>query len=213
MGFYEDHVLPHLVNLTMRNRRLTPYRRQVISVAEGRVLEIGVGSGLNLPLYPAAVREIVGLEPAPRLLAMSRRLANRSLLPVKFIEGSAETIPLEDSSIDTVVSTWTLCTIPMVFKALAEMRRVLSPNGQLLFVEHGLAPEDNVRKWQDRLTPVWKRIGGGCHLNRPIPTIVESAGFTITSLETGYMKGPKPMSFLYEGRAKNQTKIEDIAGY
>jgi ubiquinone/menaquinone biosynthesis C-methylase UbiE len=201
VGFYEDRLLPHLVNLTMRNRRFIPYRERVISAAEGRVLEIGVGSGLNLPLYPARAREIVGLEPAPRLLAMSRRLANRSSLPVKFIEGSAEAIPLEDRSIDTVVTTWTLCTIPAVIEALEEIRRVLSPKGQLLFVEHGLAPDDNVRKWQDRLTPAWKRIGGGCHLNRPIPTIVESAGLTITRLETGYMKGPKPMSFLYEGRA------------
>lgn len=201
MGFYEDCVLPHLISLTMRNHRLIPYRERVISAADGRVLEIGVGSGLNLPLYPARACEIVGLEPAPRLLAMSRRLANRSSLPVKFIEGSAEAIPLEDRSIDTVVTTWTLCTIPAVIEALEEMRRVLSPNGQLLFVEHGLAPDDNVRKWQDRLTPAWKRIGGGCHLNRPIPTIVESAGFAITRLETGYMKGPKPMSFLYEGRA------------
>ena len=202
MGFYEDRVLPHLVNLTMRNRRLIPYRERVILAAEGRVLEIGVGSGLNLPFYPAPVREIVGLEPAPRLLAMSRRLASRSYLPVKFIEGSAEMIPLDDRSVDTVVSTWTLCTIPALSRALEEMRRVLTSGGQLLFVEHGAAPDDNVRKWQDRLTPVWKRIGGGCHLNRPIPMIVESAGFTITSLETGYMKGLKPMSFLYEGRAK-----------
>ena len=202
MGFYEDRVLPHLVNLTMRNRRLIPYRERVILAAEGRVLEIGVGSGLNLPFYPAPVREIVGLEPAPRLLAMSRRLGTGLSSLVKFIEGSAEAIPLEDNSIDTVVSTWTLCTIPAVIQALHEVRRVLCPDGQLLFIEHGAAPDDNVRKWQDRLTPAWKRIGGGCHLNRPIPTIVESAGFTITRLETGYMKGPKAMAFLYEGRAK-----------
>ena len=202
MGFYEDQVLPHLVNLTMRNRRLMPYRERVIAVAEGRVLEIGVGSGLNLPLYPARVREIVGLEPSPRLLAMSRRLASGLSLPVKFIEGSAEAIPLDDRSIDTAVTTWTLCTIPAVIEALKEVRRVLSPDGQLLFVEHGLAPDDNIRKWQDWLTPAWKRIGGGCHLNRPIRTIVETAGFTVTRLETGYMKGPKPMTFLYVGRAK-----------
>lgn len=202
MGFYEDRVLPHLVNLTMRNRRLIPYRERVVSVAQGRVLEIGVGSGLNLPFYPPWVREILGLDPAPRLLAMARHLANQSLRPVKFIKGSAETIPLDDCSIDTVVSTWTLCTIPAVKQAVCEMRRVLRPAGQLLFVEHGLAPENTIRKWQDWLTPAWKRIGGGCHLNRPIPTIVESAGFIITLLETGYMKGPKPMTFLYEGRAK-----------
>ncbi len=201
MGFCEDYIVPHLVNLAMRNRRLVPYRERVVSAAEGRVLEIGVGSGLNLPLYPPQAREILGLEPAPRLLAMSRRLASRLSLPVKFIEGSAETLPLEDRSIDTAVTTWTLCTIPAVIQALEEVRRVLTPNGQLLFVEHGLAPDANVRKWQDWLTPAWKRIGGGCHLNRPIRTIIENAGFGFTQLETGYMKGPKPMTFLYEGRA------------
>ncbi len=202
MGFYEDRILPHLVNLTMRRCRFMPYRERVISAAEGRVLEIGVGSGLNLPLYPPRVREVLGLEPAPRLLAMSRRAASRLSLRVTFIEGSAETIALDDRSIDTVVTTWTLCTIPAVIQAIHEMRRVLRPGGQLLFVEHGLAPDDNIRKWQDRLTPAWKRIGGGCHLNRPIGTMVENAGFGITQLETGYMKGPKPMAFLYEGRAK-----------
>jgi ubiquinone/menaquinone biosynthesis C-methylase UbiE len=202
VGFYEDRILPHLVNLTMRNRRLMPYRERVISAAEGRVLEIGIGSGLNLPLYSPRVREILGLEPAPRLIAMSRRAASRLSLPVTFIEASAETIPLDNCSIDTVVSTWTLCTIPAAQQAIHEIRRVLRPGGQLLFVEHGLAPEANIRKWQDRLTPAWKRISGGCHLNRPIGTIVESGGFGITQLETGYMKGPKPMTFVYEGRAK-----------
>ena len=201
MGFYDDQVLPYLVNLTMRNRRLLPYRERAISASEGRVLEIGVGSGLNLPLYPRRVHEIVGLEPVPRLLAMSRRLANRLSLPVKFVEGSAEAIPLETASIDTVVTTWTLCSIPMLLKALDEMRRVLTPNGQLLFVEHGLAPDDTVQKWQNWLTPAWKRIGGGCHLNRPIRAIIENAGFAIQHLETGYMKGPNPMTFLYAGRA------------
>jgi len=206
MGFYKNRVLPHLVNLAMRNGRLAPYRERVISAAEGHVLEIGVGSGLNLPLYPARVREIVGLEPAPRLLAMSRHLASGLSSSVEFIEGSAEAIPLKDRSIDTVVTTWTLCTIPAVMEALLEMRRVLQPVGQLLFVEHGLAPDDNVRKWQHRLTPAWKRIGGGCHLNRPITSIIESADFTITRLKTGYMKGPKPMSFFYEGRATPNEK-------
>ena len=201
MGFYENRVLPHLVNLTMHNRRLIPYRERVICAAEGRVLEIGIGSGLNLTFYPSHVREILGLEPAPRLLEMSRSLVSRLSLPVTLIEGSAEAIPLEDHSVDTVVTTWTLCTIPAVLQALHEIRRVLKPAGQLLFVEHGLAPDDNIRKWQDRLTPAWKRIGGGCHLNRPIRTIVENAGFGITQLETGYIKGPKPMTFLYEGRA------------
>ena len=202
MGFYQDRILPHLINLAMRNRRLVPYRARVISGAEGRVLEIGVGSGLNLPFYSAHVREILGLEPAPRLIAMAQRVANRSSLPVAFIEGSADAIPLDDNSVDTVVTTWTLCTIPEVDRALSEMRRVLGPSGQLLFVEHGLAPEANVRKWQDRLTPTWKRIGGGCHLNRPIRTLIENGGFGITKIETGYMRGPKPMAFMYEGSAR-----------
>jgi len=133
---------------------------------------------------------------------MARRVAERASLHVELIEGSAESIPLDRHSIDTVVTTWTLCSIPHVSKALAEMRRVLKPQGQLLFVEHGQAPDESVRRWQDRLTPAWKRVGGGCHLNRPIRQLIEGAGFSLLTLETGYMKGPKPMSFMYEGRAR-----------
>jgi len=202
MAFYSDHIVPHLVHLAMRNRRLLPYRERVISAAQGRVLEIGIGSGLNLPFYSLQVKELIGLEPAPRLLAMARGASSRVSLPVTFIEGSAETIPLEDNSIDTVVTTWTLCTIPAVVQALGEMRRVLRQGGQLLFVEHGLAPDAGVRKWQDWLTPAWKRIGGGCRLNRPIQSLIEQTGFGITRLETGYMPGPKPMAFLYQGAAR-----------
>ena len=202
MSLYNDHVLPHVINLSMRNRELLPYRQRVVSAANGRVLEVGVGSGLNLPLYGDQVREILGLEPSPRLTSMAQSLAERSQAPVKWIGASAEAIPIENASIDTVVMTWTLCSIPDTAAALAEIRRVLGPTGELLFVEHGLAPDDGVRKWQDRLTPVWKRIGGGCHLNRPIRSLVENAGFAITELRTGYMKGPKPMTFMYEGRAK-----------
>jgi ubiquinone/menaquinone biosynthesis C-methylase UbiE len=201
MSFYNDHILPHLINLAMRNRELRPYRERVVSRAEGRVLEIGIGSGLNLPFYGTRVEQIIGLEPAARLLEMAQGRAGRSKQPVTFVAGSAEAIPLDDHSIDTVVTTWTLCSIPDALGALKEMRRVLRPGGQLLFVEHGLAPEDNIQRWQNRLTPLWKRIGGGCHLNRPIRTLIESAGFDITSLDTGYVKGPKPMTFLYEGRA------------
>lgn len=174
----------------MRNRELRPYRERVISRAEGRVLEIGIGSGLNLPFYGSRVSEVVGLEPAARLMAMARRSAEHSRLPVTFISGSAESIPIEEHSIDTVVTIWTLCSIPDALGALNEIRRVLRTNGQLLFVEHGLSPDDNVQRWQHRLTPVWKRIGGGCHLNRPISELIESAGFDVAQLETGYMKGP-----------------------
>ena len=202
MSFYRDRVFPFLTNLVMRNRRLLPYRERVLSAAEGRVLEIGIGSGLNLPFYPARVSEIVGLEPVPRLAAMARRASGHSSFPVVFIEGSAEAIPLDDSSVDTVVTTWTLCSVPEVERALGEMRRVLKPGGRLLFAEHGQAPEASVRKWQDRLTPAWKYISGGCHLNRPIGALIENAGFDIEVLETGYMQGPRPMAFIYEGRAR-----------
>lgn len=203
MSFYQRRVLPHIINLAMRNRELRPYRARLLEKAEGRVLEIGIGSGLNLPYYSRSTREIVALEPAPELIAMARRLAAQQSSPVEFLEGSAEAIPLDRHSIDTVVTTWTLCSIPQVAAALAEMRRVLKPQGQLLFVEHGRAPEQRVREWQDRLTPIWKRIGGGCHLNRPIQQLIENAGFSILDLKTGYLrKGPRPMTFMYEGRAR-----------
>lgn len=202
ISFYEDRILPLLTNLAMRNRTLVPYRQRVLSVAEGRVLEIGIGSGLNLPFYGPDAREVIGLDPSPRLIAMAERAAQNSTLPVRFINGSAEAIPLDDGSVDTVLTTWTLCSIAGAVPALAEVRRVLKPGGQLLFVEHGLAPDPGVRRWQDRLTPAWKRIGGGCHLNRPIRSMIEAGAFDITGIETGYAKGPRPMTFMYEGRAR-----------
>jgi SAM-dependent methyltransferase len=202
MGFYNDVILPRLCHLMMRNRRLIPYRERVVGSAEGRVLEVGIGSGLNLPFYRSAVREIVGLEPAPKLIAMARQVAQRMPLPVTFIEESAEAISLADNTIDTAVTTWTMCTVPEAGHALAEIRRVLKPSGRFLFVEHGLAPEARVRRWQDRLTPAWKRISGGCHLNRPIERMIEDAGFCFDRLETGYMPGSKPWAFIYEGSAR-----------
>jgi ubiquinone/menaquinone biosynthesis C-methylase UbiE len=202
MSVYRDRILPWLCDLAMRNRRLVPYRERIAAAAEGRVLEIGIGSGLNLPFYRPQTRELLGLDPGPRLIKMARRAAENSMLPVNFIEGSAETIPLENHEVDTVLTTWTLCTIPHANAALAEMRRVLRPSGRLLFVEHGLAPDQGVRRWQDRLTPVWSCISGGCHLNRPIKMLIERAGFRFDRLETGYMPGPKPMAFMYEGSAR-----------
>lgn len=202
MGVYNDVILPKLCDLAMRNERLRPYRERVIGAAEGRVLEIGSGSGLNLPFYGARVREILALEPSPNLLAMARN-APQSAMPVRFIEASAEAIPLDDGSVDTVVTTWTLCTIPGAAAALSEMRRVLKPGGKLLFVEHGRSPDRGVRWFQDGLTPVWRRISGGCHLNRPIRSMIEDGGFRIDRVETGYMQGPKPMTFMYEGSARS----------
>lgn len=200
MGIYQEHIVPHLVNLAMRNRQLAPYRERTIRLAEGRVLEIGVGSGLNLPLYTDRATEILGLDPHPRLLAMA--CDKPRSIPSKLIKGSAESIPLDNASVDTVVSTWSLCSIRDVSVALAEIRRVVKPNGQLLFVEHGLAPENSVQRWQDRLTPLWKRLAGGCHLNRPISSLIQDAGFHIAQVQTGYMPGPKPMTFMYEGSAR-----------
>jgi ubiquinone/menaquinone biosynthesis C-methylase UbiE len=202
MGFYNDIVLPKLCHLAMRNPRLVSYRERIIAAADGRVLEVGIGSGLNLPFYPAAVQEIIGLEPSPRLVAIARKAAQETVCPVTFLEDSAEAIPLGNRSIDTIVTTWTLCSIPRAATALSEMRRVLKPGGRLLFVEHGLAPDEAVRKWQAWLTPAWKRLSGGCHLNRPIRTMIEDAGFHLDQLKTGYMPGPKPMTFMYEGAAR-----------
>jgi len=201
MGFYNDVILPKLCDVAMRNKQLRPYRERVIGAAEGRVLEIGIGSGRNLPFYRSQVAELLALEPSPQLTAMARH-ALRPGMPINFVEASAEAIPLEDHSVDTVVTTWTLCSIPDAATALTEMRRVLRPSGKLLFVEHGMAPDRNVRRWQDWLTPGWKRISGGCHLNRPISAMIESAGFRIDRVETGYMPGPKAMTFMYEGSAR-----------
>ena len=200
MGFYNDIILPRLCSFAMRNKQLVPFRERVIGAAEGRVLEIGVGSGMNLPFYRPPVREVLALEPAQRLVSMARGVTRN--MSVSFLEASAEAIPLDAHCVDTVVTTWTLCSIPQGTTALAEMRRVLRPGGKLLFVEHGLAPDEGVRRWQDRLTPAWRRFTGGCHLNRPIGSMIEGAGFSIERIETGYMPGLKPMTFMYEGSAR-----------
>jgi SAM-dependent methyltransferase len=201
MSFYNDVILPRLCDLAMRNKRLVPYRERVIGAAEGCVLEIGTGSGRNLPFYRPSAKQILALEPSPKLVAMARGVPHRGI-PVSFLEASAETIPLDDRTVDTVVTTWTLCTIPQAATALREMRRVLRPGGRLLFVEHGLAPDEGVRWWQDRLTPAWRSISGGCHLNRPIQAMIEEAGFRVERIETGYMPGLKPTTFMYEGSAR-----------
>jgi ubiquinone/menaquinone biosynthesis C-methylase UbiE len=201
IGFYEEWILPALIDLSMRNKRLRPYRERVAGGAEGRVLDVGVGSGLNLPFYARQAQEVFGLDPSPRLLERARRNMRRADVPVRLLEGSAERIPLADRSMDTVVMTWTGCSIPEVRTALMEMRRVLKVGGRLLFVEHGRAPEPGVARWQDRIDPFWRRFSGGCHLNRKIDDLLSHAGFRVDRLETGYIPGPRIMTFLYEGAA------------
>jgi ubiquinone/menaquinone biosynthesis C-methylase UbiE len=202
VAFYRDKIVPHLVHFAMRQPAILPYRQRVIAKARGRILEIGFGSGLNLPFYTAEVQHVIGLEPSPKLLSMARKAIDSAHRSTELLEASAEAIPIDDRSIDTVVTTWTLCTIPNVTRALEEMRRVLKPEGRLLFVEHGLSPDLGVRRWQDRLNPMWKAIAGGCHLNRPIRPLIEESGFRIEQIETGYGTGPKPMTFMYEGAAR-----------
>jgi ubiquinone/menaquinone biosynthesis C-methylase UbiE len=204
MSFYGYVVLPLLLDRAMRNQDLVPYRRRVVGSAQGRVLEIGIGSGLNLPFYGPAVTEIIGIEPSRRLIAIASRQPRAAGTPVEFLQRSAEDIPLESASVDTVVTTWTLCSIREATAALGEMRRVLKPGGSLLFVEHGRAPDRGVARLQDWLTPAWKPIAGGCHLNRPIADLIGKSGFRVSDLRVGYAPGPRPFTFMYEGAASRQ---------
>ncbi len=199
MSFYARHVLPLLLDTAMKARLATPYRARVAGAAEGRVLELGIGSGLNLAHYGPAVREVIGIDPSPELLAMARRRVGGQT--VTLLEGSAEALPLADTSIDTIVTTWTLCTVPDAARALAEAHRVLRPGGALLFVEHGRAPSPRVARWQDRLNRPWGCIAGGCHLNRRIDTLIGDSGLRITQLQQGAIPGPPTHTWFYEGRA------------
>jgi len=201
MDFYERWILPPILDLVMRRKDLTKYRRAAVAAARGRVLEIGVGSGLNFALYGKQVEFVYGIDPSPRLLSIARRRAAASGIPVELLLGSATAIPLADDAVDTVVMTWTLCSIPDPLAALREMRRVLKPEGNLCFVEHGLSPEPGVERWQHRLTPAWRRMAGGCHLDRKMDDLIRLAGFDLTDLHLEYAPGPRAMSYMYQGCA------------
>jgi ubiquinone/menaquinone biosynthesis C-methylase UbiE len=202
LGIYQRLILPRLINVGMRNRRLEPLRERQVAQARGRVLEIGIGSGLNLPFYRRDIELVIGIDPSLELLTMARKHTAWLHFPVKLLHGPAETLPLEDHSIDSVMITWTLCSVAQPDRVLEEIRRVLRPDGALIFVEHGRAPEPRVRRWQNRLTPLWKKLAGGCHLNRPIDLLIAQAGFDIVELETGHLvKGPRVVTFHYRGRA------------
>jgi len=201
-SFYERRIVPLLVDRAMRQRPLERFRREVVPPARGRVLEVGVGSGLNLPLYGRAVEALLGLDPSPRLLSMARQRIPRDAPPLHLVRASAIDIPLADGSVDTVILTWALCSIPDPVAALREMRRVLAPGGDLRFVEHGLSPLPSVQGWQRRLTPIWRRLAGGCHLDRKVDDLLREAGFEISALRTEYAPGPRPLTYMYTGCAQ-----------
>jgi ubiquinone/menaquinone biosynthesis C-methylase UbiE len=202
MTLYGRYILPRLIHLAMRNTVATAERARFVLLAAGTVLEVGIGSGLNLPFYGPKVERLHALDPSRELWRMARDRVAAAPFPVEFDAVSAETIPLADRSVDTVVSTWTLCTIPDPERALAEMRRVPRPGGRLIFVEHGRSLEPRVRAWQDGLTPLWRRVAGGCHLNRPIDRLILDARFRLDELERGYAGRPKTMEYLYKGVAQ-----------
>lgn len=200
-NWYERNVLPWLIELACGTSAVNKQRMKVVPQAQGQVLEIGLGTGLNLPFYDAGrVRGIVGVEPSLKMhhLAMKRSRAAR--MPVEIVGVNAERLPLADGGFDTVVCTYTLCTIPNPLAALREVRRVLAPGGRLLFSEHGRAPDENVRKWQARLQPIWGKFSGGCQLGRDIPAMLREAGFEL-EVQAKYIPGPKFASYHYWGEA------------
>ncbi len=203
MGFYENRILPRVIDLVCGMGPILKQREKVVPHAVGRVLEVGMGSAINLPFYDADRVEMVwGLEPSE---GMRRKAAARlagAPFPVEWLGLPGEEIPLEDDSADTVLLTFTLCTIPDFRKALEQMRRVLKPGGRLLFAEHGEAPDQDVRKWQDRINPIWKRVAGGCNINRRIPQLIEESGFKIEDIDSMYLPGtPRIAAFQYWGSA------------
>jgi len=203
MGFYEERILPHLLDCSCSVEPVMELRSQLVPLATGTILEVGMGSGINLEFYnPDRINHLYGLEPSEGMRRKARHNLSRSPVDVEWLDLPGEKIPLEDKSVDTVVLTFTLCTIPDWRAALEQMKRVLKPGGELLFLEHGQSPDQGVRKWQHRLTPAWKKLVGGCHLNRPIDELVREAGFHITELENLYVpKAPKFAGYVYKGRA------------
>lgn len=203
MGFYRRRIVPILIRGAMKHREMMRMRAQVVPAARGRVLEIGIGSGLNLPLFGPDVTSVIGIDPSEVLLNSARRAARDVALNVELVEAEAETLPFDAGDFDTVISTWTLCSIPGVATALGEMRRVLKPGGRLVFVEHGRSSDTGIGRWQDRLNPTWRCIAGGCNINRDIFALVREAGFTIAEQESGYLlKAPKILGYSYKGVAE-----------
>ena len=202
MGFYDRYILPKFLACACGAKPIAKQRAKVVPLAHGRVLEIGIGTGLNMRHYDKSrIESLTGLDPALEMHKLAQKRIRRAGLEVDLVGLSAERIPRADASFDTVIVTYTLCTIPDPLAALREMRRVLVPGGQLIFCEHGRAPDAGVRRWQERITPWWKKIAGGCHLDRDIPSLLHAAGFDCPDLKTMYLPGPRPLTYNYWGIA------------
>ena len=202
MGFYGDRVLPHVINVVMNTKQTRRIRERVCADLKGEVLEIGFGTGHNLPFLPADVTRLLAVEPSSRSVELARERIASSPFEVEVVGLDGQRLPVEDESVDAVLCTWSLCTIPDGIAAVREARRVLRPGGRFHFIEHGAAPDTKVRHWQDRLNPIQNRIGGGCNLNRDIAGIIEAGGLSITKLDRYYNAGePKAFGAMYEGIA------------
>ncbi len=203
MSLYDKYVLPKFLNCACASKPILRQRQKVVPLAEGKVLEIGIGSGLNLPFYEKSkIDEVWGLDPSEELSAMARIVADQESIEVNFISSGAEEIPLPDNHFDSVLITYTMCTIPEVLRANQEIRRVLREDGKMIFCEHGEAPDENIRKWQKRINPFWGKIAGGCNINRKIPSLIQDSGFDIVEMEEMYLPNtPKIAGYNYWGFA------------
>jgi ubiquinone/menaquinone biosynthesis C-methylase UbiE len=202
VGYYEKYLLPKLLNMVMKAPEMTRLRRQLVPLATGKVLEVGMGSGLNLPFYAAGVK-VTGVDPSLELQAYAREIAAGAAMDVEFLAVGAEDIPLPDNSFDSAVITWTLCTISDPDAALSEVRRLLKPGGKLIFAEHGASPEPRIANWQRRINPVWKSLAGGCQLNRRPDTAILANGFNFDDMQEGYIPGPKFATYSFRGIASS----------
>ena len=201
MGFYDRQVLPRLIDLTMSRGELAAIRARVAAPLDGDVLEVGFGSGLNVPHYPPTIHQVQAVDPATVGRKLAAKRVGSSGVRVEYIGLDGQALSLQSASIDHVLTTWTLCSIPDVDRALSEIRRVLRPGGSFHFVEHGRSPDRTVAGWQDRLTPVQRRLAGGCRLNRPIDELVVNSGLELIRMENYYLKGPRPFGYMFEGVA------------
>jgi SAM-dependent methyltransferase len=201
MGLYAKYVLPKMIDSLCAQPPMTELRSRYVPRAHGDVLEIGIGSGLNLSHYSDRALSVTGLDPAPELVQLARERADSALPAVDILQISGEEIPAEDNRFDSIVCTWTLCSIPNVYQALKEMHRVVKPGGSFYFIEHGLAPESRVQGWQRTLEPLWKKIGGGCHLTRKADQLIQDAGFFLPEFDSGYQPGPRWAAFMTHGVA------------